>query len=185
MNKEIIEKIDSLLPQTQCTRCGYQGCKPYAKALANNEADINQCPPGGDETINTLATLLNKSVKPLNPKFGAYHPPHIAIIIEKNCIGCAKCLAVCPVDAILGASKMMHTVIADECTGCERCISPCPVDCIVMEATEKKHNSLLAKQRYQARQQRLISLKKEQQERTNKKKAALIAMMKAKTVAKI
>ncbi len=185
MNKEIVEKINNLLPQTQCTRCGYQGCEPYAEALANNKADINQCPPGGDETIHALATLLNKSVKPLNPKFGVHQLPHIAVIIEKDCIGCAKCLAVCPVDAILGASKMMHTVIADECTGCELCISPCPVDCIVMEATEKKHNPSLAKQRYQARQQRLFFLKKEQQARIKKKKAALMAMMKAKMMTKV
>ena len=184
MNKEIIEKINSLLPQTQCTRCGYQGCEPYAEALANNEADINQCPPGGDKTINALATLLNKSVKPLNPNFGAYQLPHIAVIIEKDCIGCAKCLAVCPVDAILGASKMMHTIITDECTGCELCIPPCPVDCIVMETTERKYKPSLAKQRYQAKQQRLIFLQKEQQERNKKKKAALMAMMKAKTIAK-
>ena len=106
MNKEIIEQINNLLPQTQCTRCGYQGCEPYAEALANNEADINQCPPGGDETINALATLLNKRIKPLNSKFGEYQPPRLAVIIEKDCIGCAKCLVVCPVDAILGASKI-------------------------------------------------------------------------------
>ncbi len=184
MNQEIVEKINALLPQTQCTRCGFQGCEPYAKALANNEVDINQCPPGGDKTIHALAHLLDKTIKPLNPKFGEYQLPHVAVIIEKDCIGCAKCLVVCPVDAILGASKMMHTVIADECTGCELCISPCPVDCIVMEVTEKKYKPSLAKQRYEAKQQRLISLKEEQQARTKKKKAALMAMMKARATAK-
>ncbi len=174
------EQINALLPQTQCTRCGYQGCEPYANALANNEVGINQCPPGGNTTIQALATLLNKEIKPLNTKFGEYQPPSVAIIIEQECIGCTKCLIACPVDAIIGVSKMMHTVITEECTGCELCLPPCPVDCIVIETTEKKYNPILARQRHQEKQQRLMVLQQEQRERTHKKKVALMAMMKAK-----
>jgi len=174
------EQINALLPQTQCTRCGYQGCEPYANALANDKAAINQCPPGGDDTIQALAKLLNKAVSPLNPKFGDYQTLHVARIVEKDCIGCTKCLIACPVDAILGASKMMHTVITDECTGCELCLSPCPVDCIIMETTEKKYNPSLARHRYQAKQQRLLFLQQQQRERANKKKLILKAMIKGK-----
>ena len=145
-SEPLIEKIDALLPQTQCAQCGFAGCKPYAAAIANNEADINQCPPGGEETILALANLLGKDAKPLNTDFGAAKPKQIAFIIEEDCIGCAKCLPACPVDAILGANKFMHTVIADECTGCELCIAPCPVDCIVMQPVPEK--SLMAASRF-------------------------------------
>ena len=124
--------IDALLPQTQCTKCGYPGCRPYAEAVARNEADINQCPPGGDKGVASLAQLLGRETKPLNPENGLYRPPAVAVIIEETCIGCARCLKACPVDAILGANKFMHTVIAEHCTGCELCIPVCPVDCIVM-----------------------------------------------------
>ncbi|NOQ36239.1 MAG: RnfABCDGE type electron transport complex subunit B [Methylococcaceae bacterium] len=180
----LIEQINSLLPQTQCTRCSYQGCKPYAEAIANNEADINQCPPAGDKGIQALADLLDKPFKPLNPEFGEYQTPSVAIVIEEDCIGCAKCLDACPVDAILGASKVMHTVIASECTGCELCIPPCPVDCIVMEKTELEYSPVLAKQRYEAKQQRLIRLQAEKVEKSKKQKEKLMAMMKAKAAAK-
>jgi Na+-translocating ferredoxin:NAD+ oxidoreductase subunit B len=124
--------IDSLLPQTQCTRCGYAGCRPYAEAIANGAADINQCPPGGAPTIDALANLLGRPPLPLNPANGIEGPPLVAQIDEARCIGCAKCLPPCPVDAIVGARKRMHTVLVDVCTGCELCIAPCPVDCIVM-----------------------------------------------------
>jgi electron transport complex protein RnfB len=124
--------IDQLLPQTQCTRCGYAGCKPYAEAIASGEAQINQCPPGGTVTIDALAKLLGRTPLPLNPANGIEGPSLVAQIDEDRCIGCAKCLPPCPVDAILGARKRMHTVIADLCTGCELCVAPCPVDCIVM-----------------------------------------------------
>jgi Na+-translocating ferredoxin:NAD+ oxidoreductase subunit B len=134
----LVEKIDALLPQTQCAQCGFAGCKPYAIAIAHNEADINQCPPGGEETIVALANLLGQAIKPLNREFGETKPKQVAVIIEADCIGCAKCLPVCPVDAILGANKFMHTVIASECTGCELCIAPCPVDCIVMQPVPEK-----------------------------------------------
>jgi electron transport complex protein RnfB len=125
-------RIDALLPQTQCTRCGYPGCSPYASAIARGEADINQCPPGGPATIRALADLLGLEVKPLNPANGVESPPSVAWIDEERCIGCARCLPPCPVDAIVGAPKFLHTVLADRCTGCELCLSPCPVDCIEM-----------------------------------------------------
>ena len=128
----IIEKIDSILPQTQCGQCGYPGCKPYATAIANGEADINQCPPGGDDGIHKLADLLGVDYKPLNEEHGLPKPKSVAIIDEKTCIGCTLCIQACPVDAILGSAKHMHTIIEKECTGCELCLPPCPVDCIDM-----------------------------------------------------
>jgi electron transport complex protein RnfB len=124
--------IDALLPQTQCTRCGYPGCRPYAEAIARGEAAINQCPPGGARTIAALARLTGQPELPLNPAHGVEGPRMVACVLEEHCIGCTKCLPACPVDAIVGAPKRMHTVIAAECTGCELCIAPCPVDCIVM-----------------------------------------------------
>jgi electron transport complex protein RnfB len=126
------ERIDALLPQTQCTRCGYAGCRPYAAAIAAGEAPINQCPPGGRATIEALARLLGREYLPLNPANGVESPPLVAWIDEERCIGCARCLPPCPVDAIVGASKYLHTVIVERCTGCELCLAPCPVDCIEM-----------------------------------------------------
>jgi electron transport complex protein RnfB len=126
------DDIDALLPQTQCTRCGYAGCRPYAEAIANEGAAINQCPPGGAATIAGLAKLLHREALPLNPENGVEGPTLVALIDEVLCIGCAKCLPPCPVDAIIGARKQMHTVIAALCTGCELCVAPCPVDCIRM-----------------------------------------------------
>jgi electron transport complex protein RnfB len=120
------------LPQTQCTRCGYPACKDYANAIADGVANINQCPPGGMAGIALLANLLGREPLPLNPANGVEKPREIAFIDEEVCIGCTKCIQACPVDAIVGASKLMHTVLADECTGCELCIAPCPVDCIAM-----------------------------------------------------
>ncbi|MDH5301447.1 MAG: electron transport complex subunit RsxB [Gammaproteobacteria bacterium] len=128
----LVEKIDKLLPQTQCGQCGFAGCRPYAQAMANGEAEINQCPPGGEPTIQALADLLGVQPKPLNPENGAEKPTMVAVIDENNCIGCTLCIQACPVDAILGAAKHMHTIIASECTGCELCLPPCPVDCIDM-----------------------------------------------------
>lgn len=129
----LVEKIDALLPQTQCGQCTFPGCKPYAQAIANGEADINQCPPGGETTIIALADLLGVDVKPLNPENGIEEEiKTVAVIDEEICIGCTLCIQACPVDAILGAAKQMHTVIADECTGCDLCLPPCPVDCIEM-----------------------------------------------------
>ena len=126
------DRIDAWLPQTQCMQCGYPRCRAYAEAVAHGEAGINQCPPGGEITIAALAKLLNVPSEPLNPRFGMHKPRARAVIDEAVCIGCRKCIDACPVDAILGARKLMHTVIADECNGCELCLPPCPVDCIVM-----------------------------------------------------
>ena len=128
----LVQKIDAILPQTQCGQCTYPGCKPYATAIAAGEADINQCPPGGEEGIRKLAELLGVEPKPLNAEHGVTKPKSLAVIDENICIGCTLCIQACPVDAILGAAKHMHTVIAVECTGCELCLAPCPVDCISM-----------------------------------------------------
>jgi electron transport complex protein RnfB len=126
------EAIDALLPQTQCTKCGYSGCRPYAEAIAAGAADINQCPPGGAAGIARLADLLQRDAKALNPVNGTERRRAVALIDEARCIGCTLCIQACPVDAIVGASKCMHTVIAELCTGCDLCVPPCPVDCIAM-----------------------------------------------------
>lgn len=128
----VVDKIDALLPQTQCGQCGYAGCRPYAEAMAAGEADINRCPPGGEPTIIALADLLGRDPKPLDAEVGEEKPRMVAVIDEDWCIGCTLCIQACPVDAIVGASKQMHTVIEAECTGCELCVEPCPVDCIAM-----------------------------------------------------
>src|SRR5882724_6591155 len=128
----LADDIDALLPQTQCTRCGYDGCRPYSEAIAGGLAQINQCPPGGSATIAALAHLLHRQTLPLNPANGVEGPALVAVIDEDRCIGCVKCLPPCPVDAIVGARRQTHTVIADVCTGCELCVAPCPVDCITM-----------------------------------------------------
>ena len=127
----IVEQIDALLPQTQCGQCGHPGCRPYAEAIASGEA-INKCPPGGQTTIEALAELLDVEAPALDAEHGVEKPKMVAVIREAECIGCTKCIQACPVDAILGAAKHMHTVIADECTGCDLCVEPCPVDCIDM-----------------------------------------------------
>jgi len=131
-----INAIDRLLPQTQCEDCGFQGCRPYAEALARNETDINRCLPGGDETIKKLATILGAEIKPLYKDNKKNEQNTLALIDETLCIGCVKCIVACPVDAILGAPKQMHSVINHYCTGCELCIAPCPVDCIDMIAAK-------------------------------------------------
>jgi electron transport complex protein RnfB len=126
----VVERIDALLPQTQCGQCTYAGCRPYAEAIAAGEADINQCPPGGETTIKALADLLGRDPKPLNPEHGEHKEKTVVVIDENVCIGCTLCIQACPVDAIVGAAKQMHTVITSECTGCNLCIPPCPVECI-------------------------------------------------------
>jgi electron transport complex protein RnfB len=132
VNIELVDAIDALLPQTQCTKCGYDGCRPYAQALANGDADIDQCPPGGAAGIRKLARLLGRPEKPLNPLYGRETPRAAALIDESRCIGCMLCIKACPVDAIVGAAKRMHTILTASCTGCELCLPPCPVDCIEM-----------------------------------------------------
>ncbi|BBD77858.1 electron transport complex subunit RsxB [Hydrogenophilus thermoluteolus] len=129
----IVDQIDAILPQTQCGQCGYPGCRPYAEAIAKGEADINRCPPGGDEGVRRLAELLGREYKPLEQEEAAAKPKSVAVIDETRCIGCTLCIQACPVDAIVGAAKQMHTVIDTQCTGCELCVAPCPVDCITME----------------------------------------------------
>jgi len=128
----LADKINALLPQIQCGQCNYPGCRPYAEAIAKGEADINQCPPGGEEGVKALADLLGLEAKPLNQEMGQEKPKRVAVIDESKCIGCTLCIQACPVDAILGAAKFMHTVIQSECTGCDLCLPPCPVDCISM-----------------------------------------------------
>ena len=127
--RDLVTTINRLLPQTQCGRWSYEGCLPYAQAIASGEA-INKCPPGGDSTIAALAILLTEHPRPLDPAHGQHTPTQVAVIREDECIGCTKCIRACPVDAIIGGPKLMHTVIADECNGCDLCLDPCPVDCI-------------------------------------------------------
>lgn len=171
---EVGARIDALLPQTQCTRCGYPGCRPYAAAIAGGEAQINQCPPGGSATIHALADLLGREFQALNPANGVEAPPRLAWIDETRCIGCARCLAPCPVDAIVGAAKFMHTVLAERCTGCELCVAPCPVDCIEMRpglvpaANQPDSNRM----RYETHTARLLRRAQERQRALDAKKAS-------------
>jgi electron transport complex protein RnfB len=177
------ERINALLPQTQCTKCGYDGCKPYATAIAAGEADINQCPPGGAEGIEHLAALLGREAKSLNPANGVEKRIEpVALIDEAICIGCTLCIQACPVDAIVGANNLMHTVIAAQCTGCELCLPPCPVDCITLEIpsdkpklswTQKRLEADASRARYEARLLRLQRDKQEKAESLERKKAAL------------
>jgi H+/Na+-translocating ferredoxin:NAD+ oxidoreductase subunit B len=170
------EAIDQLLPQTQCTRCGYAGCRPYADAIASGEANINQCPPGGSITIHALAQLLGRESLPLNPANGTEGPALVAQIDETRCIGCAKCLPPCPVDAIVGARKRMHTVLVDLCTGCELCVAPCPVDCIVILPRSSLRNASAEpvardnRERYEAHNSRIARRAQAQADLLNARK---------------
>ena len=130
---ELVDRLDRILPQTQCRQCGFDGCRPYAEAMARGEADVDRCPPGGDTGARALAHVLEVPARPYDRERGHHHDaPPVALIIEADCIGCTKCIQACPVDAIVGASKLMHTVIEPLCTGCELCVPACPVDCIEM-----------------------------------------------------
>ena len=131
---DLIERLDRLLPQTQCGQCGYDGCRPYAEAMAVGEAGPERCPPGGDAGASALALLLGVAPLGYDRSRGEHKPPQVAVVVEADCIGCTKCIQACPVDAIIGANKLMHVVIDALCTGCELCVPACPVDCIVMEA---------------------------------------------------
>jgi electron transport complex protein RnfB len=164
---QLAVRLDAELPQTQCGQCGYPACRPYADALARGEADLNQCPPGGDAAIHRLAGLLKRPHKPLNLAHGTEGPRKIAFIKERLCIGCTLCIQACPVDAISGGPRFMHTVIGDRCTGCGLCLPPCPVDCIVMsplshsEPLWDKEMADAARDRFERRQQRLRSVREQ------------------------
>ncbi|HEY2679646.1 MAG TPA: RnfABCDGE type electron transport complex subunit B [Steroidobacteraceae bacterium] len=169
---DLASRIDALLPQTQCTRCGYAGCSPYAAAIAGGEAHINQCPPGGEATIRALAHLLDRPALALNPNNGVEAAPRVAWIDESRCIGCARCLLPCPVDAIVGAQKYMHTVLEDACTGCELCLPPCPVDCIEMRPAEHPiPPAALNRKRFESHSSRLLNQASERQRQLDAKKA--------------
>jgi electron transport complex protein RnfB len=168
MNTALADVIDDLLPQTQCRQCGYAGCRPYAEAIAAGAADINRCPPGGDAGIRELAAATGNAYQPLDPTCGATAPPAVAIIDESRCIGCRLCIRACPVDAIVGAAKLMHTVIAAECTGCALCLPPCPVDCINLrpaapppDTVTRRAFAFHARERFRARLARLARRPKE------------------------
>ncbi|MEW6205969.1 MAG: RnfABCDGE type electron transport complex subunit B [Pseudomonadota bacterium] len=174
MHEQLVQQIDDLLPQTQCTQCGFEGCLPYAKALARREADLNRCPPGGETTIAALSALLNLPKKPVDPNCGTTIERHIASINPQHCIGCTLCIKACPVDAIVGSSKRRHAVLAELCTGCELCIPPCPVDCIDMVFMPEfsdwdQTQAHAARARMQLQETRLMRQKQEQAERLEAK----------------
>lgn len=193
----LADQINILLPQTQCTKCGYPACQEYAHAIANGTANYNQCPPGGQEGIDRLANLLGKTSIPLNPVNGTEKARTVAFIEEATCIGCTLCIQACPVDAIIGANKQMHTVIPELCTGCDLCVAPCPVDCIIMLPTTSsttgwqawsQEQADSARQRYQQREQRLIREKQENEKRLLAKaheKLKLVSLEAAETQAEL
>ena len=158
---DLTGRIDALLPQTQCTKCGYPSCRRYAGAIAAGEADINQCPPGGETGIRKLAALLGRETKPLNPANGVERPRRVAFVDEARCIGCTLCIQACPVDAIVGAAGLMHTVVTELCSGCDLCVPPCPVDCIAMvpatseDASWGQERAEAARERFERREERL------------------------------
>jgi Na+-translocating ferredoxin:NAD+ oxidoreductase subunit B len=163
--------IDALLPQTQCTKCGYPACRPYAEAIADGKAGINRCPPGGDAGIRKLAALLGREYEPLDPACGIEGPRRVALIDEPRCIGCTLCIQACPVDAIVGAAKLMHTVVTELCSGCDLCVAPCPVDCIEMvpavgtDATWDRARADAARERFGRRGARLEGERTERRQR--------------------
>lgn len=173
----LADRLDSLLPQTQCTRCGYPACRPYAEAMAEGAAPINRCPPGGAAGIARLAAATGRDILPLDPACGQEQPvEHVARVIEADCIGCTKCIQACPVDAIVGAMNLMHTVLPDECSGCELCLPACPVDCIVMEAVPALPPAFVRasqfRSRYEARKLRLDRWAHEDEARRRERRSA-------------
>ena len=185
--KSLADRIEDVLPQTQCTKCGYEGCRPYAEAIAGGEADINQCPPGGAEGIARLSSVTGRRVIPLNPVNGLERPRAVAYIDESLCIGCTLCIQACPVDAIIGAAKLMHTIVPDLCTGCDLCVNPCPVDCIVMYpvtettgwAAWNQADADAARERHDFRAMRLVREKEENDARLAAKAEAKMAAVQA------
>src|SRR5690349_14416025 len=174
----LADRIDALLPQTQCEQCGFHGCRPYAEAMARGEAPINRCPPGGAAGIAKLAALLGTPVLPLDPAHGVEKPRTLARIVEADCIGCTKCIQACPVDAIVGAAKLMHTVLPDQCSGCELCVPACPVDCIVLEPmplaqVEDPAHAEACRTHFQRRQVRLARERGEREAELAARKAAV------------
>jgi len=172
----LIDRLDALLPQTQCRQCGHAGCRPYAEAIADGRANVNQCPPGGDDVAGALANATGVAFLPVDPRFGITKPPAVAFIDESACIGCTLCIQACPVDAIVGAARQMHTVITNACTGCELCLPPCPVDCIALFETgvrpdpdQRRIAAQLARTRHLARARRLDGLRTAAREAMAKK----------------
>ena len=168
MSAGLADAIDALLPQTQCTRCGYAACRPYAEAVACGDAEANRCPPGGAAGARALSALLGREAIPLDESRGAGKPLHLAFVDEARCIGCTLCIAACPVDAIAGAAKQMHAVIAAFCTGCELCVVPCPVDCISMVPAPQPwsaEQAARARQRFRSRSERLARERDEEERR--------------------
>ncbi|HWT70863.1 MAG TPA: electron transport complex subunit RsxB [Oxalicibacterium sp.] len=186
----LADQLEDLLPQTQCTKCGYPACRPYAEAIADGRASYNQCPPGGIEGVARLANVLGKPVIPINPVNGVERPRPVAVIDEPICIGCTLCMQACPVDAIVGAAKQMHTVVAELCTGCDLCVAPCPVDCIYMvDVTPGKtgwdawsqEQADAARERHDFRNFRLKREKEENDARLAAKAAAKLAAVSGET----
>jgi electron transport complex protein RnfB len=184
LSKTLADRIEDLLPQTQCTKCGYPACRPYAEAIAAGSASYNQCPPGGAEGVARIAELLGKPVIPINPVHGLERERPVAVIDESACIGCTLCIQACPVDAIVGAAKQMHTVITSLCTGCDLCVPPCPVDCIDMQAATpgrtgwaawSQADADAARARHDARTSRLQREKQENDARLAAKALAKLA----------
>jgi electron transport complex protein RnfB len=155
--ERLADRVDAKLPQTQCRRCGYDGCRPYAEAIADGEADIDRCPPGGAATVAAIAALLGRTAPPLDTSRGTPGPLLVACIDESACIGCTLCIAACPVDAIIGAQKRMHAVLPSLCSGCELCVAPCPVDCIAMRPASREWtpaDASAARERFARRERR-------------------------------
>lgn len=189
-DKSLADQLEDLLPQTQCTKCGYPACRPYAEAMADGSASYNQCPPGGIEGVARLAKVLGKKVIPINPVNGVERPRPVAFIDEALCIGCTLCIQACPVDAIVGAAKQMHTIVTDLCTGCDLCVAPCPVDCIAMiEITPGKTGwdawsqaqADTARERHDFRSARLQREKEENEARLAAKAAAKLQEVQSET----
>lgn len=187
--QQLISLLNEALPQTQCEQCGFKGCLPYAEAMANGEALYNRCPPGGDDTLAKLAAILDEPVISLDASRGTHYPQaRVAFIREDECIGCTKCIQACPVDSILGAAKLMHTVITDECSGCELCVAPCPVDCIdiidlnpvPLSVEQREQRAEQYRHRYDNRNERLARIEAEKEAKRQARRQRLATQQEAK-----